>query len=293
MIGFIGLGLMGSRMARNLLEIGHELIVHNRTKEKAAPLLEAGAKWANSPKEAAEQADVLFTMLAHPKAVEAAAFGENGFLHHLSPEKLWVDCSTVDPSFTRQMAEEARKRGIRFLDAPVSGSVIPAEKGELVFFVGGDPKDLKKVEPMLNAMGKAIHYQGENGKGTAMKLVVNLMLAHSMAAFAEAVTLGEALGLETETVVNTLLNGPTAAPFLNGKREKILQRQFATEFPLAYMQKDLQLIAQAAYEHHISLPLTNVAKEIYGLASQNGWAQEDFSAIYSFLSTKKNNRLSP
>ncbi|MBB3907818.1 NAD(P)-dependent oxidoreductase [Anoxybacteroides rupiense] len=148
MIGFIGLGLMGSRMARNLLESGYELIVHNRTKEKAAPLLEAGAKWANSPKEAAEQADVLFTMLAHPKAVEAAAFGENGFLHHLSPEKLWVDCSTVDPSFTRQMAEEARKRGIHFLDAPVSGSVIPAEKGELVFFVGGDPKDLKKVEPV-------------------------------------------------------------------------------------------------------------------------------------------------
>ncbi|WP_244963691.1 NAD-binding protein [Anoxybacteroides rupiense] len=113
------------------------------------------------------------------------------------------------------------------------------------------------------------------------------MLAHSMAAFAEAVALSEALGLETETVVNTLLNGPTAAPFLSGKREKILQRQFATEFPLAYMQKDLQLIAQAAYEHHISLPLTNVAKEIYGLASQNGWAQEDFSAIYSFLSIKR------
>nr|WP_269528367.1 NAD-binding protein [Anoxybacillus tepidamans] len=136
-------------------------------------------------------------------------------------------------------------------------------------------------------MGKAIHHEGENGKGTSMKLVVNLMLAHAMAAFAEAVTLGEALGLDKENVVHTLLNGPTAAPFLNGKKEKILHNHFATEFPLEHMQKDLQLMSQSAYENNISLPITNTIKEIYGLAKQHGLHKEDFSAIYRFLSTKR------
>lgn len=287
MIGFIGLGIMGSRMAENLIDSGYELIVHNRSKEKAARLLQKGAKWADSPKEVAQQSDVILTMLATPRAVEAVTLGKHGFLPHFPKGSIWVDCSTVDPAFTRKMAEESAKRGIRFLDAPVAGSKIPAEKGELVFFVGGRKEDLEEVLPLLNAMGKAIHHQGENGKGTSMKLVVNLMLAASMAAFAEAVTLGEALGLDKETVVNTLLNGPTTAPFLNGKKEHILRNHFATEFPLEHMQKDLQLIAQSAYENNVSLPLANVAKELYGLAKQYGWGQKDFSAIYGLLSTKK------
>jgi 3-hydroxyisobutyrate dehydrogenase-like beta-hydroxyacid dehydrogenase len=287
MIGFIGLGIMGSRMAENLLDKGYKLVVHNRTKEKAARLLEKGAKWANSPKEIAQQADIIFTMLANPHAVEVVALGEHGFLHDFTEGKLWVDCSTVDPSFTRKMAEESAKRGIRFLDAPVAGSKIPAEKGELVFFVGGKKEDLEEVRPMLNAMGKAIQHQGENGKGTSMKLVVNLMLAQSMAAFAEAITLGEALGLDKETVVNTLLNGPTTAPFLNGKKEKILRNDFATEFPLEHMQKDLQLVSQSAYENNVSLPIANVTKEIYSLAKQHGLHKEDFSVIYQFLSAKR------
>jgi 3-hydroxyisobutyrate dehydrogenase-like beta-hydroxyacid dehydrogenase len=284
MIGFIGLGIMGSRMAENLLDKGFELIIHNRTKEKAKDLLQKGAKWAESPRDVAQEADIIFTMLANPQVVESVALGEDGFLHHFSEGKLWVDCSTVHPAFTRKMAEEASKYGIRFLDAPVAGSKIPAEKGELVFLVGGNATDLEEARPFMEAMGKAIQHQGEHGKGSAMKLVINLMLAQSMAAFAEAVTLGESLGLDKETVVHTLLNGPTTPPFLQGKKDKILYNNFEAEFPLEHMQKDLHLAAQSAYENNVALPIANVTKEIYGMAKLHGFSQEDFSAIYKFLS---------
>lgn len=286
MIGFIGLGIMGGGMAENLLKNGFELIVYNRTKDKAAELIEKGAKWADSPKAVAEHADIVFTMLANPQVVEEVALNENGFLDYLKEGKLWVDCSTVDPSFTREMAAEAEKRGIRFMDAPVTGSRVPAKQGELVFLAGGSKEDLKEIEPMLNAMGKEVAYQGEAGMGTSMKVIINLMLAQSMAAFSEAVSLGEALGLEKETVVNTLLNGPTTAPFLNGKKEKVMKQDFSADFPLEHMQKDLQLVSQAAFERNLSLPIANVTKEMYMMAKQQGFGKLDFSAIYRLFSDR-------
>ncbi|MED1468510.1 NAD(P)-dependent oxidoreductase [Bacillus salipaludis] len=287
MIGFIGLGIMGSRMAENLLKSNHELVVYNRTKEKAEDLLNKGANWAASPKEVAARSTVIFTMLAVPKAVEEVALGEEGFLGSLREGSLWVDCSTVDPAFTRRMAGEAEKRQIRFLDAPVSGSRIPAEKAELVFLVGGKEEDMGEVRPLLQTMGKDVLYQGENGKGTSMKIVINLMLAQSMAAFAEALNLGEALGLQKETVMETLLNGPTAAPMLKGKKSKILSGEYSADFPLRLMQKDLQLVSQAAYEHSLSMPSANLTKELYALAKQQGLGELDFSAIYQFLKPTK------
>lgn len=284
MIAFIGTGIMGSRMANNLLENNYELTVYNRTKEKAENLIDKGAKWADSPKIAAEGANVVFSMLSNPAAVEEAALGENGFLEGMEDGALWVDCSTVHPDFSRKMANEAGSRHIRFLDAPVAGSKIPAEKGELVFLAGGKKEDLDEVQAMLQVMGKAIKHQGENGKGTAMKLVVNLTLAQAMASFAEALSLGEAMDLDKETVIETLLGGATAAPFLHSKKDKLLNGDFDAEFPLEHVQKDLQLISEAAYSNGISLPIANVTKEIYGLAKQNGFSKKDFSAIYEFLS---------
>ena len=221
MIGFIGLGIMGAGMAENLVEQGVDLVVHNRTKEKAERVLAKGARWADSAATLAEKVDVVFTMLANPQAVEEVALNEeDGFLAHLSPGKLWVDCSTVDPTFTRKMATEAKKRGIRFIDAPVAGSRVPAQQGELVFLVGGEAADVSEVQPLLEAMGKDIKHQGEVGQGSTMKMLINLMLAQSMAAFAETVSLGEALGLNQEMVMDTLLNGPTAAPLFKRKERK-------------------------------------------------------------------------
>ncbi|WHY73914.1 NAD(P)-dependent oxidoreductase [Fictibacillus enclensis] len=285
MIGFIGLGIMGSRMAANLLSAGNELVIYNRTKEKAQDLLNNGAVWGESPAETARQSTVLFTMLTNPKAVETVALGDEGFLQHLPKDSIWVDCSTVNPGFSRQMADEARRFDIRFLDAPVAGSLKPAENGELVFHVGGDAGVLEEVRTYLNVMGKAIHHQGEHGSGTSMKLVVNLTLAQSMAVFAEALNFGESLGLEKETILNTLIGGPTTGAFIGGKKNKLLTNQYDTEFPLEHIQKDLNLIASEAYQNGSSLPIANVTKEMYSLANQYGLGKEDFSAIYEFLRT--------
>ena len=139
-IAFLGLGIMGSRMAANLQKCGHSLIVHNRTREKAKPLLARGATWAESPAQAVADAEIVFTMLAHPDAVKEAAWGEKGFLPHLSRNRLWVDCSTVNPSFSREMAEQANALDIRFLGAPVTGSKEQAVAGKLIFWVGGDSR---------------------------------------------------------------------------------------------------------------------------------------------------------
>src|ERR1700682_5788967 len=146
-IGFIGLGIMGSRMAANLQKHGHDLVLFNRTRAKAQPLIDNGATFAESPAKLAEQVDILFTMLAHPDAVEQAALARNGFLDHLKPNSLWVDCSSVNPSFSKKMATGAAAREIRFLDAPVTGSAPVAKEAKLAFWVGGDASDLEVVRP--------------------------------------------------------------------------------------------------------------------------------------------------
>ncbi|WP_186580167.1 NAD(P)-dependent oxidoreductase [Aquibacillus kalidii] len=287
MIGFIGLGIMGNHMAENLLDNGQELIVHNRTKAKADNLLNKGAKWAESPAQVAKEANVIFTMLTNEAAVEGMAFGDNGFLNGDMKGKLWVDCSTVDPKFSELMARESEAYHVRFLDAPVSGSKIPAQKGELIFLVGGNEADLKEIRPLLEIMGKAIQYHGVNGKGSSMKLVINLMLAQSMAAFSEAIHFGEAIGLEKETVIDTLLNSPTAAPILKLKRDKLLNNEFAEEFPLEHMHKDLNLVAQAAYASNTAMPVANATKELFGMAKQKGLGRKDLSAIYQYITERE------
>jgi len=278
---------MGSRMAANLQKSGSRLTVFNRTQDKAEPLLGGGATWGNTPAAVAEQAEVLFTMLAHPAAVEEAALGQNGFLYRLQPHALWVDCSTVNPSFSREMASLAQKRKLRFLDAPVAGSREPAARGELVFFVGGDAADLEACRLLLQTMGSKIVHVGGHGMGSALKMVNNLLLASSMAAFAEGLVLGQALGISQQNLLDFLLGTALVAPYLAGKRAKIEHGDYAAEFPLQWMQKDLHLAAVSAQEAAVALPLANAAKEIYQLAARHGGAQQDFSAIYAFLNARR------
>jgi 3-hydroxyisobutyrate dehydrogenase/glyoxylate/succinic semialdehyde reductase len=286
-VGFIGLGAMGSRMAGNLQSSGCDLVVYNRTRDKASSLVSNGASWADTPAAVAEQAEILFTMLAHPAAVEEAALGQDGFLYQLRPQALWVDCSTVNPSFSREMASEAQARKVRFLDAPVAGSREPAARGELVFFVGGDPADLEACRLLLETMGSKIVHVGGHGMGSALKMVNNLLLASSMAAFAEGLVLGQALGISQQNLLDFLLGTPLVAPYLAGKREKIERGDYAAQFPLQWMLKDLHLAAVSAHEAAVALPLANAAKEIYQLAARHGSAQQDFSAIYAFLNARR------
>ena len=281
-IGFIGLGIMGSRMAANLQKHGNSLVVFNRTRAKAEPLLGPCGTFSDSPAKLAEQVDVLFTMLAHPGAVEQAALGADGFLNHLRPNTLWVECSSVNPSFSKKMAAEAARREIHFVDAPVTGSAAPAAEGKLIFWVGADTADLERIRPLLLCMGSKIVHAGGHGMGTSIKMVVNLLLGTGMAAFAEAMALGEGLGLSSKMLFDSLLGTPAVAPFLTAKREKIESGNYEAEFPLRWMQKDMHLASVSAYESGVAIPLTNVTKEIYRFAMRGGHDTEDFSAICEF-----------
>ncbi|HXI69967.1 MAG TPA: NAD(P)-dependent oxidoreductase [Verrucomicrobiae bacterium] len=283
-IGFIGLGIMGSRMAANLQKGGHSLLVFNRTRDKAESLIAEGACWAQSPSALPSQVEMVFTMLAHPAAVEEAALGQDGFLSRLAPGKMWIDCSTVNPSFSKKMATEAEAQGVRFLGAPVSGSKGMAASAKLTFLVGGEAADLESCRPLLACMGSKIIHCGGPGTGAALKMVMNQLLGTVMAGFAEGLVLGESLGLSRALLLDTLLGGPAAAPFLAVKRERIEKGDFRhADFPLQWLQKDLQLATVSAYETGVPMPVTNAAKELYRFAIREGHGEEDFSAIYDYL----------
>ena len=282
-IGFIGLGIMGSRMARNLQEQGYRLTVYNRTKNKAQHLLDQGAKRAGSPEEVVRDTTIIITMLSTPEAIREMALGRNGFLKAMQTKSIWMNCSTVNPSFAQEMAAKAKEKGIVYIDAPVAGTKGPAEKGELVFLVGGDSDTIAKLNPVMLIMGKKIIPLGSIGQGSNMKMLINLLLAQSMLAFSEAMVLGQEMGLPEETLFNVLLNVPVTAPFLGAIRPKLENGDYEPNFPLQWMQKDMHLASLTAYERNVAMPSLNIAKEIFALAKQYGYGTKDFSSIYDYL----------
>ncbi len=283
-IGFLGLGIMGSRMAANLIKSGSSLSVWNRSIQKTDALAAMGALSAPTLEEAVQGKDVVITMLSNPPAVEETALGPSGFLDKIQPGMIWMDCSTVNPSFSRRMAAESAKRGVHFIDAPVAGSKEPAEKGQLLFLVGGEAADVDKVRPLMEKMGRAVIHAGETGMGTSLKMVFNMLLGQSMLAFAEALVFGEALGIPRDQLFDIFHGSIVAAPSATGKRAKIEGGQYEADFPLQWMQKDLELVSVTAYEKGVALPSANVAKAVYMLAARHGFAEKDLSAIYAFLS---------
>jgi len=288
-IGFIGLGIMGHPMALNLQKRGYPLTVFNRTKEKAQGLLDNGAVWANSPKEVAHSCSLIITILSTPEAVREVALGSNGFLDAMSPESIWMNCSTVNPSFANRMSVAAKERGVRYVDAPVAGTKGPAEKGELVFLVGGAESAVRQLDPVLQILGKKTIHLGETGRGSQMKILINLLLAQSMLAFSEAMVLGQEMGLEEKTLFDVLLNFPVTAPFLQLVRPKMEGNDYTPNFPLQWMQKDLHLALQTAYEHQVAMPSLSVAKAVFALAQQNGYGTQDFSSVYDYLKINESN----
>ena len=282
-IGFIGLGIMGSLMAANILKKGFHLNIYNRSKDKALSLINSGAKYFTSAWELAANSNIVITMLSTPEIVKELSLGENGFLKKMKAGSIWIDCTTVNPSFSMELAQESKKAGVRFLDAPVAGSKVPAEKGALIFLVGGHKRDLEEVTPILQCMGSKILHAGDHGKGSIMKILVNMMLAQSMLAFAESVSLGSALGIERDYLVDTLSDLPVASPLLSLKKEKIKRADYEAEFPLEWMHKDLHLASLTAYEKKMPIPLANIAKEIYASANKNGYGRLDFSAVFKLM----------
>ena len=279
-IGFVGTGLMGSRMAAHLVSPEHELFVYNRTRSKTAGLEAQGATVCESPADVASRVEVLFSMLSDPDAVQAAALGTDGFLDALPGGATWVDCSTVHPEFSRRMAAAATERGVRCIDAPVAGTLVPAEKGELLILAGGDTDALRRVQPLLDRMGRKTVHVGGNGQGTAMKMVINTMLAQSMVAFSEATKLGESLGIEREALLNGLIGGAVTAPYLASKRDNFTAGQYEPAFPLKHMTKDLHLALLSAYQAGVALPATAAAGQLFAAAREHGRGDEDFSALF-------------
>lgn len=282
-IAFLGLGIMGSRMAANLLKAGHELKVWNRHPAKAADLMQAGAYLATSPQDAVKDVEVCISMLSTPEVVEEIAIGENGFLSSLTTNAIWIDSSTVNPSFSIKMAREAAARNVLFLEAPVAGTKGPAEKGELLFLVAGPEKALTSCTPLFDTMGKKTLHLGAYGQGASMKMLINLLLAQQMLAFAEAAALGKGLGLPEEAILNVLLATPVTAPFLSAVRPKIDTQDYEANFPLKWIQKDLHLATISAYEQGVPMPSLNVAKEVFASAKAAGLGNHDFSAIFQHL----------
>ena len=283
-IGFIGLGIMGSRMAANLQKAGHQLSVYNRDSSKCTALIEAGANKANSPKCAAEGADAVITMVADPFAVNAVALAEDGLLAGLSNEAVWIDCSTVGPETSLNLAKVAQTENKQFLEAPVTGSKAPAESGDLTFLVGGPAALVDANQDLFDIMGAKTIHVGDYGSAGALKLVLNHLLGVSMAAFSEGLALGKSLGIPTEKLFETLLGTPLVPPYLAVKKGKIIDGDLEADFPLKWMNKDLSLVANAAYEHNVAMPLANSAKEIYRLAQLHGHGDHDFAAIFNYIS---------
>ncbi len=281
-VTFIGLGIMGSRMAARLLDGGVRLTVYNRTPDKTRALCKAGARTFPRAGAAVKDADVVFSMLSHPQAVREL-FLEQGCLGEISPGAAWVDFTTVNPSFSRLCAREAGRRGVRFFDVPVAGTKPHAEKGELVFFAGGAREVPQNVRSLLLLMGKKVLSVGETGMGSAFKMLVNMMLAQSMLAYGEALMLGEKMGLSADFLFEILPTLPVSAPFIRSKAPRIREGVFETEFPLEWMHKDLLLALQTAEELGQKITMARQGEKIFDGARNQGLARHDFSAVYRYL----------
>lgn len=277
---------MGSRMARNLLKAGYTLTVYNRSAQAARALEQQGARVASSVRDAVAEADIVFTMLSAPAVVEELILSPGGGMAAMKPGTLWVDCSTVHPSFSRAAHQRAQQHRIQLLDAPVAGTLPHAENGELVFFAGGASADLERVRPLLEVMGRKILHMGQGGLGSAFKMLVNALLGQAMVAFSEVFLLGERMGFSRDVLLNTLPQLPVTAPFLQGKVEMIRAGEYETQFPLAWMHKDLHLAAITAYELQQPLYGVNLIKELYAEAVRAGHGRADFAAIHELLSQR-------
>jgi 3-hydroxyisobutyrate dehydrogenase-like beta-hydroxyacid dehydrogenase len=281
-IGFIGLGLMGKPMARNLLKAGFPVTVWNRTKSKADDLVAEGAKLAADPREVAAAADVLITIVSDPAALEEVLFGKDGALEGLRRGSILVDSSTVSPDTARRVAKACAERGVDFLDAPVTGGTWGAQKGELVFMIGGKGEVLERVRPVLEAMGKKFLLLGPNGAGQTVKLGMNLLLALQVDAFAEALALVTAAGVPADRLMEVLQSSMARSGVLDVKAPMMVKGEFPASFPLRLMHKDVRLALELAREHGVTLPAGAAAYATYTSVKDASQDDPDFAAVARF-----------
>jgi 3-hydroxyisobutyrate dehydrogenase-like beta-hydroxyacid dehydrogenase len=282
-LGYVGVGVMGGGIVRRLLDAGHTVTVWNRTAEKAESLLERGAQWGESPREVAEQSEVVFTMVTNTAAVQAVCQGADGILAGLGPGKVYVDMSTASPANTRALATEVRERGAEMLDAPVSGSVITLEQGKLSIMVGGDAGTFERVKPILEAIGPKVFHLGPNGAAVTMKIASNLSLAVQMLAFSEGVLLAEKSGIDRERAVEVLLASVIASPMVTYRGPFVLGQPEEAWFDCHMMQKDMNLALELGRELEVPLPTTAVTNQLLTAANAMGLGNKDFAILFDVL----------
>ena len=285
-IGLIGLGLMGRPMGMNLLNAGHQLTVWNRTPERANELVAGGAALAKTPHEVAEASEFLLTIVSDPPALESVLWGRDGkndgALAGLRAGSIYVDSSTISPLLVRRIAATCRERGVRFLDAPVTGGDWGAREGNLVFMIGGDAETLRDAEPILGVMGKKWFHLGPSGAGQTVKLAMNAILALEVGAMAEALALVTRAGLKGEQLVEVMQASMARSGVLDVKSPLMLKGDYRPSFPLRLMHKDLGLALDLANQLGVSLPATAAAREVYNYVKGEAKEDLDYSAVMRF-----------
>ena len=282
-IGWVGLGNMGNAIVQNLLKNGASVHIYNRTKEKEAAAVQAGALSQESLQQLVHNSSIIFTMVSDDEAVKEIYAGEQGILSHSPSGKVFIDMSTVSPQTSRYLADICNNSHNQFIDAPVSGSVKPAQEGTLIIMAGGPAEAYEKAKPVLDVIGKLSIHLGENGSGSSAKLAINYFLALNLQALAETVLFANDNGIKTKDILTIINEGALANGITKGKAPLILNNKFPAAFALKHLAKDLRL----ADEQGLRAPLFQPLLHSFRQALQNGLGEEDVMAIFKYLQENK------
>jgi 3-hydroxyisobutyrate dehydrogenase len=282
-IGLIGLGRMGQAMAGRLIAAGFPLVVHNRTRAKAADLLERGATWAATPAELAGQADIILTILTDDHAVEQVFGGPRGLLAADCPGRLFIEMSTIRTATIHALGPQVEVRGARLLDVPVSGTLEPARNGQLLGLAGGRADDLARAQPVLAALCRRVVHLGPSGSGTTMKLALNLPMAIFWAGLAEAMAIGAQFGLDTEQMLDVYLDSPVALPALRAKAPLMRGAAHEVGFDVTGVRKDLLAMVATGQDVGVPMPAGSAALSVFAAATAAGYAEQDLIAVVEYV----------
>jgi 3-hydroxyisobutyrate dehydrogenase len=281
-VGFIGAGVMGKSMAGHLLAAGYPLIVYSRTQEKANDLLEKGASWVESPKEIAEKANVIITMVGYPSDVEEIYLGEMGLIKSAKTGSLLIDMTTSAPSLAMRIFESAKERGIHTLDAPVSGGDVGAKEARLSIMVGGEERDFDSIKPLLNLLGTNIVYQGKAGAGQHTKMCNQIAIASNMIGVCEAVIYAQKAGLNPESVLKSITTGAAGSWSLSNLAPRMLNGNFEPGFYIKHFIKDMKIALDEAEHMEMEVPGLTLAKTLYEKLAEMGEENSGTQALYKY-----------
>ncbi len=282
-IGYIGLGLMGKPMARNIMKAGYEVVVHNRSRQSVEELVKGGAQPASSPAEVASQVDVVFTNLPDSPDVELVALGENGIVEGAHPGLIYVDNSTIKPATARMVGKKLADKGVSMLDAPVSGGDIGAINGTLTIMVGGSEAAFNKVMPIFEAIGKTITHVGALGDGQIAKAANQIMVAAQMVAMGELLVMAQKAGADPQKVVQAIRGGAAGCWALDNKPQRLFEGNRNPGFKVYMQAKDLGIVMDTAKEYGVSLPTTGVNTQLFNAMLEMGMRELDNSAVIGVI----------